>query len=693
MMLLFCGQAFADGDGCLHTAREVNEFLERGHGRTNFVLSAQLLNDPTEVAIFVQDKTGRTIIANQKEVRGFRKGDILNIRGFASVNSNGETWTQPVEATASGNAPVPEPCDIGLSELNGPENAYLQVRVTGKVFSIAADEFDSSCVVVMLCDDKAVAPVILSRQVYDRSGIMPDATIRLTGRYWRSLSGIRKYTGPGITHDDATPIEVLAPPPEDPFVAPALERRFYHSPEEISRMGPRTISGRVLATWGKCNLMVRATGDRIVNVTMMDGLPLPALGETGVFVGYPYTDLIRINLMRARFRHEDMPETPEDTPESISAEKLIADNLLTTKDLWQVTYHGRLLRLRGTVQSLPAEQSPEQRLYLDCGAHQVPVDISSCREIARELSVDSEIEATGRCLLETESWRADNIFPHVRGFVLVTRSAEDIRVTRRPPWWTPERLMLVIGLFFAGLVGALIWVSALHRLAERRGQALYQSRQAQIAERHTREIAELRMQDRTRLAVELHDTISQNITGATMQIGTAAQFVKTDAELAIRHINIATRTLDSCREELRNCIWDLRSNTLDEKDLNEAIRRTVQRLVGNARLHIRFNIARDRLSDNTVHALMNIVRELATNAVRHGGATAIRIAGALEKEMLFCSVTDNGCGFDPDNRPGLSEGHFGLQGIEERIDELGGELSVTSRSGKGSRVFFRIQAE
>ena len=168
MMLLFCGQAFAEGDGCLHTAREVNEFLERGHGRTNFVLSAQLLNDPTEVAIFVQDETGRTIIANQKEVRGFRKGDMLTIRGFASVNANGETWTQPVEATASWNAPVPEPCDIGLSELNGPENAYLQVRVSGKVFSISADEFDSSCVVVMLCDDTAVAPVILSRQVYAR---------------------------------------------------------------------------------------------------------------------------------------------------------------------------------------------------------------------------------------------------------------------------------------------------------------------------------------------------------------------------------------------------------------------------------------------------------------------------------------------------------------------------------------------
>lgn len=65
-------RAAAAQDGCLHTAREVNDFLERGSGRTNFVLSTLLINDPTEPAVFVQDKTGRTIIANQKEMSGFR---------------------------------------------------------------------------------------------------------------------------------------------------------------------------------------------------------------------------------------------------------------------------------------------------------------------------------------------------------------------------------------------------------------------------------------------------------------------------------------------------------------------------------------------------------------------------------------------------------------------------------------------
>ena len=693
LILLPCGLAFAAPDGFLRSVREVNEFLEHGTGRTNYLLAVQVYSDPTDVAMLVRDETGRTVISNQRPVDGLRKGDLLEIRGYASVNPNGETWTQPMEVATCGNEPVPEPTDIGLADLNRPENAYLPVRVSGTVFSVTPDEFDDDCIVVMLCDGEATVPVILARPVFEKSGVRPDATIRLTGYYWRSFSGIRKYTGPGVVHDPATPVEILSPPPDDPFAAPPLERRFYRTPEEIARMGPRTIRGRVIAAWDGGQLMAKADDSRILNISMMEGVPTPRLGEAGVFVGYPYTDLMRINLMRARFRPADVPETPEDEPETISAENLVAGNLLTTNDIWLVTYHGKLLRLNGTVLSLPTEQSPEQRLYLDCGAVQVPVDISACPEVARQVAVGSEVEATGRCLLETESWRSDNVFPHLRGIVIVTRTAQDVRVTKRPPWWTAERLARVVGLSLAVLAVAFAWIVALLRLAERRGQALYRSRQAENEERNAREVAELRMQDRLRLAMVLHDTISQNLTGATLQMGTAAQFVGTDGERAIRHIDIATRTLDSCREELRNCIWDLRSNTLDEQDLNEALRRTVQRLVGEARLEIRLDVPRERLSDNTVHALMNIVRELATNAVRHGGASVVRIEGALEGGMLRCTVSDDGCGFDPDNRPGMAEGHFGLQGIEERIDELGGELDIHGGSGEGARVSFRIPAE
>lgn len=672
--------AAVPSDGLLHTAREVNDFLEHGQGKTNFILSVQAIDDPQEKCFFVQDKTGRLAIGNAKVTEGVRKGDLLGIRGRVSVNPNGETWCEPEAISRLGNSPAPAPVDIRLSELAKPENAYLPVRVTGTVFSITPDEFDEAYVIVMLCDGDAMLPVILTRKSYDKSGLLPDATVRLAGHYWRSLSGIRKYTGPCVIHDPRTSPEILSPPPDNPFAAPPLERRFYRTPDEIARLGPRTASGRVVAVWGNGHLMVRESNGRIVNVTMMDGLEAPRLDETGVFVGYPYSDLMRINLTRARFRTKALPNAPAEHPVDVTVQKLIADKWRTEESGFAMTYHGKLLRLHGTVRSLPSEQSPVQRLYLDSGAHKVPVDISSCPEVTKRVPIGSEVEVTGRCLLETESWRTDNIFPHIRGFAVITRSADDIRVTKYPPWWTPARLMTAGGLFLAALLGAFAWIFA-------------QARRARDEERRTREIAELRMQDRTRLAVELHDTISQNLTGATMQMGTTAQLVETDRAKALRHIDIATRTLDSCREELRNCIWDLRNNALDVPDFNEAIRMTLQRLTGGVNLQIRFNIPREKLSDNTVHALMRIVRELATNAVRHGAAKTVRIAGALEDGILRFSVTDDGRGFDPENRPGLAEGHFGLQGIEERVDELGGGMEITSNPGKGTKVAIWIRSE
>ena len=680
--------------GALGSVSQVNEFLESGCGQTNFALSVQLVNDPAETALIVKDATGRTALANRPPAVGLHRGDLLKVAGFASVNPNGETWVQPLSFSAYGNESVPEPVDCGLAALDRPENAWLKVRVSAKVFSVTPDEFDESWSIAMLSDGGAMIPAFIATDACNAAGVLPDTTIRLTGWYWRSLSGIRKYAGPAIIHDAATSVEIVAPPPDDPFAAPPLERRFYRNPEEIAFMGPRTVSGRVVAVWGRGLLMVKAADNRIVNVMMIDGAPSPRLGQSGVFAGYPYSDLMRINLMRARFREQEVPAVEDDdTPEKMSAEALLAGKFMTHDDTGSGTYHGRLLRFRGTLRSLPPEESHEQRLYIDCGGRPVPVDVGACREVVSRLQPGSEVEVTGRCLLETDGWRADNVFPRVRGFAIIARTPADVRVTRQASWWTPRRLAHVVGLSLVGLALALLWILALLRLSERRGLELYRSRQARDAEKHAREAAELRVRDRTRLAVELHDTISQTLTGATMQIGTAVQFVGGDDALALRHIDIATRTLDSCREELRNCIWDLRSNTLDEKNLSEAVRRTVQRLVGGATLHIRIDAPRDRLSDNAVHALVNVVRELVTNAVRHGGASIVSISVSLDGDTLAGSVEDDGCGFDSKSRPGVAEGHFGLQGVEERLDELGGELSIESRLGEGTKVSFRIPVQ
>jgi signal transduction histidine kinase len=87
---------------------------------------------------------------------------------------------------------------------------------------------------------------------------------------------------------------------------------------------------------------------------------------------------------------------------------------------------------------------------------------------------------------------------------------------------------------------------------------------------------------------------------------------------------------------------------------------------------------------------MNIIRELSVNAVRHGSARHIWIAGEHKDNTIRFSVKDDGVGFVPENRPGPTQGHFGLQGVKERVAKLGGSLTIKSEIGKGSKIIVEI---
>ena len=197
---------------------------------------------------------------------------------------------------------------------------------------------------------------------------------------------------------------------------------------------------------------------------------------------------------------------------------------------------------------------------------------------------------------------------------------------------------------------------------------------------------DLKVEERTRLAVELHDSLAQNLTGVSLEIDTADKLADEDPKAMRDHLDRAARTLKSCRDELRHCLWDLRNRALEETSMDEAIRQTLAPHVAGAEVAIRFNVPRERMSDNTTHAILRIIRELVINAVRHGRAKKIWIAGSVDGDKLLFSVRDDGCGFDPANAPGFAEGHYGLVGITERVESFEGEFNVESSTGRGTKA-------
>ncbi|MDY5597158.1 MAG: histidine kinase [Kiritimatiellia bacterium] len=273
--------------------------------------------------------------------------------------------------------------------------------------------------------------------------------------------------------------------------------------------------------------------------------------------------------------------------------------------------------------------------------------------------------------MDSENWQANFLFPQIRGFRIAVATPTDIRIIARPPWWTPGRLFVLVSALIVILVFILIWNASLRLLAERRGRALFRSQIAEVE-------SELRVNERTRLAVELHDSISQNLAAISY-------------EIAAENLPTADKMLRSCRTELRRCIWDLRNDALDEPDFNNAIRQTLAPVIGNASLGVDFNIVRARLNDTTAHAILSILRELAYNAVHHGRARNVHIVGEQTQMEVHFSLRDDGCGFDVQNCPGPSEGHFGLSGIRDRIGQLGGLIEIKSTTGAGTFVFVTIK--
>ena len=144
--------------------------------------------------------------------------------------------------------------------------------------------------------------------------------------------------------------------------------------------------------------------------------------------------------------------------------------------------------------------------------------------------------------------------------------------------------------------------------------------------------------------------------------------------------------LQSTRTELKRCLFDLREDLLEDPDFERAVRTTLGTILGSCRLKLRIHIARSVMDDSVAHAVLSVIRELVSNAIRHGHASTVQVAGSLQyapgPTTLLVSVRDNGGGFDPKTCAGPTEGHFGLTGVRDRISRIGGVFRIESTPGR-----------
>ena len=264
-----------------------------------------------------------------------------------------------------------------------------------------------------------------------------------------------------------------------------------------------------------------------------------------------------------------------------------------------------------------------------------------------------------------------------------------VRVVSTPPWWSPQRMAMVLTVVLLVLVLALVWGYAMRRQVVRRSVQLAEEIAARGAA--TLEFDAI-LGERRRLANDLHDTLEQALTGLALQLEITERAMWSEPELSARHLHLAQQFLERSRREVHRTVWDLRAHGLDGRDFLDVLHERVADMVKGSAVAI--TVDRDgaalALPDLLAGNLLLLAQEAVTNALKHAAPGKIDIRLKFSDAAVELSVKDDGRGFDRLSAPGQYDGHFGLQGMHERVKRLAGWLAINSSSGQGTRITVRV---
>jgi signal transduction histidine kinase len=199
------------------------------------------------------------------------------------------------------------------------------------------------------------------------------------------------------------------------------------------------------------------------------------------------------------------------------------------------------------------------------------------------------------------------------------------------------------------------------------------------------------LQERNRIARELHDTLEQELAGITMQLDLASDCFREAPRVAQQALETARSMSRQSMVEARRSVCDLRCDLLENGDLISAIKHEVNALGSRDHVKIDFQVTGVpvRLSGPIEMNLLRIAQEAVANALKHGHAQKVDVNLKYDTTKVRLSVSDDGNGFLQNDGP--LAGHFGLLDMKERAQSLGSRLMVDSEPGRGTRIAVETQ--
>lgn len=659
------------GSGVAQTLGETNEVLRTALDIRRVSPEAAETGLPVDVVgvvtlvdfgrtVFFQDETGGTFFKGKATSAGLQPGLRVRVRGktFPGLYVPGIDATK-VEVLEQG--PLPKPRRVSLDDLAAGRFNYEWVELEGvgrQVLDVPKER-----TTLLLAVGSRKIEVQASEPMQEEHFKLVDARVRVRGLAAGFINNKRQLVAPHIRIQKMEEIEVLEASPEDAFERPLspLNSLLRFAPDGFS--GHRVkVQGVVTASQTGDALYLRDE-DLALRVLSRDVRRLEP-GDVVEVAGFPTMGPFSAMLEDAVYRRVTRTNAPEPVVTQV-------------KQVLRGTLDANLITLEATV------------LEFLAGREEIGLVLQSSNEVFRarlersasslpfELETGTRIQATGVCLVEQASSASPSFSSSPRAFELLLRSPADVVVLTAPPWWTPERLGIAVGIFLLLSLLALMWALQLN--------ARVKKQTAIIREGVERAAA---LEERQRIAREFHDTLEQELIGLSLRLDAVVPRVE---EPKAKGLVEATRKLvGRLQVEAREFVWNLRGSQVEPALLRQAIERSAAELTGNSGVKIEVVIEGDlaRIPQSLAHPALRIAQEAMANAAKHASAKTVSVTVTVEPVQVKLQVRDDGVGFDSAKGVPAKPGHFGLQGMQERAKKAGGELRLISEPGKGTSVEF-----
>ena len=571
---------------------------------------------------------------------------------------------QPEKVRKLGRAPLPRARNVPTSAMFTGRYDCDYVEIVGVVQRTwrASDERITRVMFADVATEDGVVRASFWDYTPDDLNRFIDARVRLRGNIGTIFGQSEQLRGVSIFAGRIRDMVVVESAP-DPFSLPIRPSRHiynYSSAGEVNRrirvrgvvtarIPGRPVEVKDLTTTATFRFMLNVLyikdgtgGVRVETKQAPDVRP----GDVVEVAGFPKVSPGKPILRNAVFKVVGVENQPP--PLAVSTTSVLTPD-----------HDAELVRMDG--QLLSVLTGPTERvLVLRVGdtVFNAGIDVSQASGTVDSIRPGSRLSVTG-----VYSYQ-DGPPPSFRIFL---RSPDDVRVLAAAPWWTLRHSVVMMAILALGAAIGAFWMRTLARRKRQEYQAV--------------------LTERTRVARELHDTVEQGLAGITLQLEAVSGSLQTAPDAARQLLDVARQMLRYSLEETKRSVMDLRSQALETRDLQGALTNLARQMTLGTRVQaeVRVTGQPQRLDAAQEHHLLRIGLEALTNALKHGDATRIDIELRFAPDATNLIVSDNGQGLGPAERA-TTGAHFGLQGVRERVDKLGGLLEIESPPGAGTRL-------